>query len=203
MKQKDLLLIGGAVAAYFFVIKPAQDAGKSLADAIGGFLGGGQNIPQTVQQAAQQAQQATKQAIRNAQKGTMETGAGLLGTAFGAAYNPILGQGNLSQNQSLSSLFNTYITGGVMTTAGTANAIVLNPNMDLTQRQAVQSAITGATINAGYGVASRINWGSQPNPSLPGYTPPVGGGVITNYSGLAPGAPTANLASLFATGRIG
>lgn len=214
MKNSNLLLLGGAALAAYFLFFRKGNAAAATTDTGGGLLSAGmQGFPwnllgqawQAGTAAGQQAAQATQNvptATYDMQKGIMEYVGGLVGTGYRAvAGSPQLGQTSLSYNQGLSSTFNMFATGGLMTTGATANFIALNPNMNISQRQAVQSALTTAAIASGAGVASRINWGQTQ--SYGGYNYPVGGGVITNYAGLSPSAPTVNLASLFATGRIG
>ena len=193
MKDKDLLILGVVAVGGYLVYKKISATAADIGGAIGA-------PGQFVKDVEKWFTNETKYIDVN--KGIMETTAGAVGTAYSVVggVQP-LGQQGLSQNQGLSNAFNTYVTGGVMTTAATPTAIVLNPSMTVTQRQAVQSSLTTASINAGMGVASKVNWGQTQ--TIGGSTFPVAGGVITNYAGLSPTAPTANLASLFATGRIG
>lgn len=143
--------------------------------------------------------------VTNTVSGVAPTAAAIAAMPAGlTGANYSVGQGNIAGNTAFSNAFNTIVTGGVQTTAPTAIAIVLNPNMNTAQRQAVQNSLTSATLSGVPGsptaIASKINWGQTQN--IGGSTFPVAGGVITNYSGISPSTPTANLASLFATGRI-
>ena len=188
MKDKDMLILGMlAVGGYLLYKKVSGTAAD-----IGGALGAPGQFVKDVEKWF-----STETKYIDVGKGMMETTAGAVGTAYSVVggIQP-LGQQGLSQNQGLSNAFNTIVTGGVMTTAATPTAIVLNPNMNTSQRQAVQSSLTAASIASGMGIASKIDWST-------GAKTPQAGGVITNYAGLSPTAPTVNLASLFATGRIG